>query len=384
MSGAIAHATAVAAVGVLPSFLLGALVVQLRAELGLGPELLGLATAALFITAAIAARFGVLLVTRLGTTPAMIAAPAISATALLVGAAAPSFPALLVAMIVAGLGNAIAQPVANLRLAELVRRDRLGVAFGLKQAAVPSAALFAGLTVPAIAVSFGWRTVWVIAGILAVGIAAFGAMRRRRRAFPEAPEGRASPAPSRLGRGSMMLITFGAFFAASVGTSVGIFFVDSAVTTGFSASFAGMLYAAFSFVGIVTRVAIGWWSDQSPRLDSYRLAAALIASGAVGALLIVFGGSVGLIVGGLFAYVFGWAWPGLLHFAVARDNRAAVAAASGFLQSGSSLGAGVGPLLFGMMFGGVSFAAGWVTMAAAGVIAMTLLAVASGSVGRGR
>jgi MFS family permease len=380
----VAHATVVAAVGVLPTFLVGTLVVQLRADLGVGVGQIGIATAALFTTSALTTRFGASIVDRIGSGWAMTAAPLVSTIALLIGAAALSFPMLVVAMVVGGLGNAVAQPVANQRLSEFVRHGRLGSAFGVKQAAVPAAALFAGIAVPTIAISFGWRWVWIAAAAAAAIIAGIGFANRHRASTDRVIVRPTGYGVERLDRRTMMLITVGAFLAATVGTSIGVFFVDSAVVSGFGAGVAGALYAAFSGIGIITRIALGWWSDRKPRQDSYQLAALLLTLGVIGATLIAVGDTWEFFVGGFLAYVLGWAWPGLLHFAITRDNRSSVAAATGFLQTGSSLGAGLGPLFFGFVFAATSFSVGWLIAAALGVGAATLLALGSLSAGRRR
>lgn len=384
MRAVIWHATSVAAIGVLPTFLVGALVVQLRGDLGIGVQEIGIATAALFITAALMAPAGARSVHVRGSAWALVAAPLISAAALVLLTVSQGLPMLVGAMIVGGVGNSVAQPVANLRLAEAVTHGRLGLAFGVKQAAVPLASLFAGLMVPTVAVAHGWRWVGMSAAVAALALALWGARVGRRRPRPVTDRPRPSSGPQEaLSRRTMLLITIAAFFAASIGTSVGVFFVQTAISSGFDASVAGALYACLSVVGFATRILLGWWSDHRPKPSSYRLAAGLVAVGVVGAVLILVGGGWGFLVGATLAYVFGWAWPGLLHFSVTRDNPAAIAAATGFLQSGSSLGAGVGPLFFGFLFG-VSFEGGWMTIAVLGTLAAVLLTIASVSASKGR
>ena len=68
-----------------------------------------------------------------------------------------------------GLANAVSHPAANLSLAREVPAGRQGLSFGIKQAAIPVATLLAGLAVPTIAVTLGWR--WAFAGGAALALA---------------------------------------------------------------------------------------------------------------------------------------------------------------------------------------------------------------------
>ena len=49
---------------------------------------------------------------------------------------------------VAGLANAVNQPAINLFMADQVPLDRQGLAFGIKQSAIPGAILVSGLALP--------------------------------------------------------------------------------------------------------------------------------------------------------------------------------------------------------------------------------------------
>ena len=72
----------------------------------------------------------------------------------------------------AGLANAVAQPAINLFMAEQVAVERQGVAFGIKQSAIPSAVLVSGLALPLLAIPFGWRATFAVCslGPLAVAV----------------------------------------------------------------------------------------------------------------------------------------------------------------------------------------------------------------------
>jgi MFS family permease len=165
--GAVLRAVAVSVLGVLPAFLVGALAVQIRADLDVGLGLFGLAAATLFTVSGSLARPGGRLVQRLGSRRGAALAAALATTSLTVIALAGSPAALVAGLAVGGLGNAVAQASANAVVSELVTEHRLGVAFGIKQSSIPAATLLGGLAVPGVALVFGWR--WAVAG--AVGLA---------------------------------------------------------------------------------------------------------------------------------------------------------------------------------------------------------------------
>jgi fucose permease len=60
-----------------------------------------------------------------------------------------------------------------------------------------------------------------------------------------------------------------------------------------------------------------------------------------------------------FAYLTGFAWPGLFHLAIVRSNPSAPGTATGIAMTGGLAGAVVGPVLFGVIAESWSFAAAW-------------------------
>ncbi len=68
-------------------------------------------------------------------------------------------------------------------------------------------------------------------------------------------------------------------------------------------------------------------------------------------------------------------WPGLFNLAVVRQHPDAAATASGITQTGTYLGAVVGPVLFGALVERASYRAAWLSagaLAAAGAGAMVM------------
>jgi len=101
--GTLLQAVAVTTLGVLPAFLVGALAVQIRADLDIGPARLGFAAIAPFAVSGICARLLGRLVQRIGAAKGIAASAVLAATALGGAGLAPSFGVLIIALVVGGL-----------------------------------------------------------------------------------------------------------------------------------------------------------------------------------------------------------------------------------------------------------------------------------------
>ncbi len=369
------QAVLVTTTGVLPAFLVGALAVQIRDDLQIGPAEIGIAAATLFTVSGVLARPLGRLVQRIGAGTGI----AISATCAVLAlggiAATGSFALLIAAMVAGGLANAMAQPSANLRISRAVSSSRLGLAFGIKQSAIPAATLLGGLAVPGIALVFGWRWAFIIGASLAAVIAVWSAVNGRGPRVDRLTSGgnddggqkdRGTPL------GGLLMVTIGGGLAAAAATSLGVFLVDSAVQTGIEPGTAGLLFAAAAGSGLLIRIGLGAAMDRHPTRSPYVLIANLLFGGTAGFLLLTIGTPLSVAAGAWLAYAAGWTWTGLLHFAVVRDNRASAASATGILQTGLSFGSAAGPLLFGLLVEATSYRTGWFTAAgtalAAGII----------------
>lgn len=370
VSCAVLVAVAVSAVGVLPAFLIGALAVQIRADLDMGPGQLGLAATVLFAVTGALVRLGGRLVQHCGPRVGASVAALLSIAALGVIAVAPSANWLMLGLAVGGVGNAVAGPLANQVISEFVSDERLGLAFGIKQSSIPAATLLAGLAVPAIGLVFGWR--WAVAVAIALAIlvlvlasTVLGVWERYARSRIGGDE----RVPDRgIPRGGLVVLTIGGFFGSAAATSTGIFLVDSAVASGIRPGTAGLLFATCSVLGLASRVGFGWLADRRPLQSPYLFITTLMLGGAIGYGFLAAGPAVLVVIGSMLAYGLGWAWPGLFHFAVIRDNRSTAASVTGFVLTGLSLGAAAGPLIFGVLGQFFSYRTAWLTAAVLGLI----------------
>jgi predicted MFS family arabinose efflux permease len=365
-----ALATAVSTVGILPAYLAGALGPQIRADLGIGPAALGLALSACFISQSLfSARLG-RIVDRLGAVTSLrMAAFATAIVAGAIAAATGSFAMFAVLLLATGTVNGIAQLAASATVADSVPAHRQGVAFGIKEAAKPTATLLCGFAVPVV-VLVDWRWAFVACAALALALlpASSGQARERRdRARPASPPGRAPLA--------LMMLAVAAALGSAVGTTAGTFLVDTVMSSGMSARSAGALLAVGSVTSVVIRILIGLRADRLTRGHLLRVAG-LLAAGAPGFLLLAIGSGPALVAGAMLAFGGGWGWAGLLNFAVVRRSRDGAATAAGVVLAGASFGGGSGPLLFGLVAEHWSYATGW-WLCSAGALAAALVVLAA-------
>ncbi|GAA2220068.1 MFS transporter [Micromonospora olivasterospora] len=368
-AGAGAVATTVACV--LPVFLVGGLAVQLGADLGLSPAGLGLAVSVYFGVGALASVPSGALVERLGPAVAARAGIVLSAGSMLaVAALARSYPVLVALLALGAAANALGQLASNAALVRHVPARRQGLSFGVKQAAIPVSTLLAGLAVPTIAVTAGWR--WAFLAGAAAALAALPAVPREE-ARPARPAG-----AKRAGGGTWALVAVGvaATLAAAAANALGTFLVDSAADRGLPPGLAGLTLTLGSAVCVLARVGAGWLAD---RRDGGHVAviAGMLVVGAAGLVLLAVSGTAPLVAGVLLGFGLGWAWPGLMNFAVVRLHPAAPAAATSITQTGVYAGGCLGPLALGATAAGFGYPTMWLAAAVAMLLAAALMLTAT-------
>jgi MFS family permease len=353
---------------VLPVFLTGGLAVQIRTELGFGSAALGIAVSLFFTTQALSsAPFG-RIVERIGSRRGMQAASLVSSASLLcIALFASSRNSLFGFLVLGGLANAVAQVAANLALARGVRTERQGLAFGMKQAAIPAATLLSGLAVPLVGTTIGWR--WAFTGC-ALGAFAIvctvpktteGQVRHRTNEH----SGDMRPMP-------LILLALGIGLGSAAAVPLGAFTVESGVAAGLQVGFAGFLLAAGGVVGIVARLALGWLADRRSA-GHLRIVATMLIAGTAGFVLLATGVSWLFVIGTLLAFGAGWGWHGLFNFAVVKYNPNTPAAATGITQTGAAAGSAVGPFLFGVIAESTSYGIAWLSAGAAALVAVVAI-----------
>jgi MFS family permease len=372
-------AVAVATVGVLPAFLTGGLAVQIRAELGFGSAALGLAVALFFFSASTASVVMGRLVERMGAHRGMrLAAFCGAASLLCVALFASSWGWLAACLIFGGLANAMTHPATHLSLARQVPPGRQGLSFGIKQAAIPSATLLAGLAVPGVALTLGWRWAFVGGAVLALCVASL-VPAGRVGGVERVAEARSQDAPI----GPLVLLAVGIGLGSAAATPLGAFVVESSVATGLGVGAAGLLLASGSAASIVVRVIFGRLADGMGG-GRLLLVGGMLGAGVAGFVMLATGSEILVVPGVLLAFAAGWGWPGLFNCAVVKTNPGAPAAATGVTQTGASGGAAVGPILFGLLVEAAGYGAAWLFSGALAVAALVAILAGRRMVLRGR
>lgn len=335
----------------LPVALLGALAPLITAEIPVTPTALGALAAAYFAAGATVSVPASAAVARFGPTRALSAA----AAAIGAGLSSVLFVAniwqLAAVMIFTGVAAAAVQLSLNQIIALRTSARRLGLVYGLKQAAVPLATMLSGIAVPTVAAHLGWRGVFLGSAFFPLVV-----VFRARRYSTEAPESDAGRIPVR----ALTLLSVAAGLASAAGNSLSPFVVQFALYRGFDFHLAELTLVVGAASGVATRIGTGWAADTIGS-GSLLLMAALLGLGAVGMSALAFADNPGLLViAASVSFCGAWGWNGLLLLAVARMSSGAVARPMGIVTLGPLIGAVVGPLMFGYAADEVSFAFAWV------------------------
>lgn len=361
-------AAVAALLGSLAVWIVSAVSPLMRDELGLTEERLGLAVSVYFAVSALVSWLGGGLSDRIGARTTLTLGASCSVLAVLgIAVGATSWVHVVLLLALAGVGSAVIQPATNHAIVRGVRLTRHGLALGLKQASVPAATLLAGVGVPTLAVTFGWRWAFALPIVAAlVFVTLRGALPDGRR--PEARLGDAGRAGG-VGAGRSLVVV-----AAAGGVGVGAisaataFLVPYLVAQGSSEATAGWLLALASLAGVGMRVVSGWRAD-SLGTSTVPTIVVLLATGALGALVVALtSGTAWIALGAVLMVGAGWGWNGLLVLAIVRAFPETPGLATGISQVGIRGGGALGPGAFGL------------TVAAAGYgVAWTLVAVALGT-----
>lgn len=363
-------------VGALPVFLTGALGVRLQEELGFGEVELGFAVGTVPATGVIATIAMGRVVHRLGAATGLRIGAAVSMVSLL-GAAvfATGFGMLLVFLVVGGVGLAVIMPASDSWIARMVTPSRQGLAMGLKQAAPQTAGLLAGLAVPALAVTVGWRWAFAAGAVLALaGI--FVVPRGSAGGKPSRNTAREGDVPWR----TLMILAVAMALGQMSGFSLIGFSVSTAVDAGGSESVAGAVFMAGSITGIATRMRIGHLADVRSRNQLY-VAAGMLSAGAMCYLLMATGNPVVVFAVIPVAFATGGSWGGLVLLSVIRANPSAPALASSVVVWGANVGAFIGPFVFGAL-AARSFTTAWIVAAGVALCGAVAMAVTGHIVAR--
>ena len=343
MAASIACLTA----SVMPGFLTGALGSDIKDEFGFGDTGLGLALAVTYALSGVASVHAGELADRIGARRSLLLSMWVTlAGYLAVVVAARSTATLLAALAVAGAGLTLAGPAAKVLVAQHVASERHGVAFAVHMSAIPLAPLLAGLTVPIVGGTSGWRWAFVGGAVLAaVGMLMLPA---EKRPDPGTPAAEASEAGrfAHVRLAPLFVLGASATLASAAVIGAAAFFVVNSTDAGITESTAGLLLSAASAGVITVRILLGVLADRGRTGDIGTVAALLVAS-AAGYALMAADTPWLYALGGQVAIILGWSWPALMVVALVRMNPHAPGLATSFAIGGLNLGAVLGPGAFG-------------------------------------
>ena len=330
--------------------------------------------AAMFSSAASGA-----LIARLGALRANQLVVAASGLALLVTLPA-SLPAIVLGALLVGAGYGPNTPTGSHLLASVTPPQRRGVVYSIKQSGAQIGAMLAGLVLPWVAVSAGWRSALVTATVLIVVTAA--AVTPLQRMLPGTPA--RDGAPSRpsvraamravLATPALRRLTAAAFVLMALHAAFQTFTVAFLVEhVGLALTTAGGLFALLAGAGSVARIVLGWAADRlaAPRTV---LIATSVAGAAACALFATFDAAwspAAMAITCVLAGAASAGWYGVFLAEVARQapaQRVGLATGGALFFVYSSIVAG--PLAFSAL---VTVTASWPT-ALATMAGVTLLA----------
>jgi MFS family permease len=349
-------------VGALPVFLISAQILQLEREIGFGVGRLGLATAAFFGSAALAANPAGRVVAKVGPGRSLRIGSLLTLVSCVIAGTAMTWWVLPLATAVGGAGNGLIQVASNMAIFDGVAVRRQGLGFGAKQASVPAASVLAGISLPAIGLIFGWRWVFALAGLIALALVLSAPQLDTARAA-DRNEGRVGRPPL-----SLLLLSVGGICGAMAGNGLSLFIVPSAVEIGITEAAAGAVLAVCSILVVAVRLGAGWTVDRNESRGHIEMAW-LAGAGAAGTLVLLASSAPGWYLVAMPIAVLGaWGWPGIFFFTVVHSYPEFPARASGLALSGNLTGTVIGPLIVGALAGQSDYRGAWIFVAATAAI----------------
>lgn len=362
-------AAAVVAGASLPVYLTGAMFIQLSADLAFGAAGLGVVVGAYRGSAALGAVPLGRIADRIRPDRSLRLSLLLSALAMVgIASLASNITHLFVFLLLSGIAYALGQTSVNVFLSTAVPPQRQGMALGIKQAAIPLSGMLAGLAVPVLALTLGWRSAfWVFAGLAGLAILAVPSLAEAPKRSSGAGSGRRMPMPPTFALG--MALAFG----VAANSSTTAFLVDSAVSIGMFPGRAGLLLAVASGASITVRIVSGSLVDRF-RMDPLRVTVGMLVVGASGYLLMSSTSTPAFAAGAIIALTLGWGYNGIFWLAVIRHSKGSAGASTGIILPMGMAGGVIGPLITGRIVEETSYALVW-GMAGAWLMASAAMVV---------
>jgi MFS transporter, ACS family, aldohexuronate transporter len=294
-----------------------------------------------------------------------------------------SVPALLGALVVAGFGFSVLNPSTGKAVVEWFPPRGRGLAMGIKQTGLTLGGLTGALTLPPLALGFGWREAFAAAGAVSVVAAALVLAAYRTPAAAVSAPPTAWPRLAELSvfmRRPGVIVVFVSGLALSTAQSSVLAYLAlyAKDTFAVSAVAAGQVLALAQLGGTGARLA---WGAASDRFFGGRRRPGVIASAVLGSVayaLFALGPKLpaaGIVPLAILAGAGAFGWVGLYFALVAEIGGARYAGLlTGVAVAFAWSGVLVGPPMFGLLLGSTgSYTWPWLTLAIIAIlVAITL------------
>lgn len=334
----------------------------IREDIPLTETSLGLISASYFLSSAAFSLVGARLVERFGAARSLLVSSLIVAagSAIIGGLVADYWQLVLVAVIL-GSTNGMSQPAANDLISGNVIHHR-GLAYGVKQCALPLAAAVGSIGFSLVALRFGWRAFYLTVVVLALIVGCIAWLNTRGTPVLRTARGAVlDRRNSRIRSVPKLLFVGGA--GAFVGNAMTTFYIPASISAGIDAESAAWSMGVGSMVGVAVRLILGRQWDRR-HFNAWTVVAFQFWIWGFAFLLLsqMTGYGVGVVVA-LLGFGFGWAWPGLFHLSLSGMMTQSVARATSIIMLGVYVGGLAGPLIVGFTIASVSYATAWLICA---------------------
>lgn len=352
-SGALGVVTSILSV-----FLLGTLGLYVGEDLSISPGIIGAALSAFYAGAAVGGHLCGRLTLRFRPTKLILVGVCTAGTVMIAtGILAQGIASLLALMSCAGIAMGVTDPAVAARFVEALANSRWGLAFGLKEAAIPAATMLASLTVPLVAGALSWRTAFVAMGAILPAITCVTlylsrppdhAPRSSELGAAVGPHSRRADAAS-FPATPLILVAVGVGFSVGAAKSMAAFSVPFLTTSGVPASSAGWALAIGSVLCICVRATSGVLADHRS-VEPYVVVGMMVVGGAgLLAFTVVEDSPIILSLAVIACMGVGWGWPGLVFLLATRAAPRLAGRAAAIILVGLTLGGVVGPYMFGLL-----------------------------------
>lgn len=288
---------------------------------------------------------------------ALVAVFLFSAAGSLVTAWAWSYPVFLLGMVIGGGALAGGNPTTNRMVRFEVPLERRGIATGLKQSGPQLGLLLSGITLPPVALAFGWKAAMLV-GLTPplIGLAMTGRFMEPVRSVASKNDQRNLTSVERA-LVAWLAVT-GLVMAAAASSMQSFLPLYSMESVGLSASAGGLVASAYALGGVCGRIG---WSHQERRMKrSTTLLITLPFAGTIAAVGVVMAAGnfswlipvVSFIAGSTIQAWHALAW----LFIINNSHSGSIGRSSGIMQIGFFSGFAIGPLFTGYL---VDFTGGY-------------------------